>query len=298
MFATYVILRMMKIDILANFRGRQWRANSWKPQKISDNPSAWNPESTISEKGAPNQHKLTAFFSPTPRLDTTVPSAAAAAAIERANIERHDLVRDSLFQDPKLYSLSPTQPLRVLNPDPVQPNATFSFYNVQPPPQVRQPSVAYNNQRVSDLSSLSSGFGDANIDVPESGPTPPNTLNNPRKSLAYRASRNNFISRFSWAARDRDTVYTNASEDSAPRFRTVNSWVNQQSRGVARKQETDAEIDTMPEMNYKSTTVPKHQRGPSEVTNAAFRAHPGDEVQVGRGSRVPSAILDRKFGGV
>jgi hypothetical protein len=299
-FGLYVILRMMKIDVLANLKKGRWQRNSWKAQKLSDDRNEWNPETAYPvEKTVSQQHKLAAFFTPTPRLDTNFPAPAAVAAIDRANTERQDLARDSLFQDPKLYSLSPTQPLRVLNPDPVQPNATFSFYNVQPPPQARQPSVVYNSQRVSDLSSLSSGFGDAHIDVPESGPTPPNTLNNARKSLAYRASRNNYLSRSSWATRDRDTVYTNASEEQPPRFRTVNSWVNQQSRSVARKRENDAEIDNMPELGgSKDASVANHRRGTSEVTNAAFKAHPGDEVEVGRGSRVPSAILDRKFGSV
>jgi hypothetical protein len=37
-----------------------------------------------------------------------------------------------------------------------------------------------------------------------------------------------------------------------------------------------------------------HQRNKSE--DPAFKHHPGDEVELSRGSRIPSTVLDKKFG--
>ncbi|PQE15594.1 hypothetical protein CJF30_00005997 [Rutstroemia sp. NJR-2017a BBW] len=144
--------------------------------------------------------------------------------------------------------------------------------------------------RVSYLSSISSGFGDQLI-MPEGGPLPEIP-----------------VSRFSWTTasqtqHNRDTIYTTTSEETAPRFRTVNSWVAQQTGRVERKQLTDQEIPIMPEIpaSYNIPEVPaplfsaeRHQRNPSE--NPAFKHHPGDQVELQTGSRVPSAILDRKIG--
>jgi hypothetical protein len=144
--------------------------------------------------------------------------------------------------------------------------------------------------RVSYLSSISSGFGDQLI-MPEGGPLPEIP-----------------VSRFSWTTasqtqHNRDTIYTTTSEETAPRFRTVNSWVAQQTGRVERKQMTDQEIPVMPEIpaSYNIPEVPaplfsaeRHQRNPSE--NPAFKHHPGEQVELQTGSRVPSAILDRKIG--
>lgn len=103
-----------------------------------------------------------------------------------------------------------------------------------------------NNNRFSDVSSLSSGFGDGDIVIIQ----PPGTVaatasrlntfdsninlgavrtSSERKSLGSRLSRNN--------SRDhsRDTVMTNSSEDLRPRFRTVSSWVHQQSRRTKKR---------------------------------------------------------------
>lgn len=108
----------------------------------------------------------------------------------------------------------------------------------------RQPSDAYNPTqrqvyRASELSSISSGFGDGDIIMMP--PTASQPLRDP----------NNMVGRFSWQTRksmaaseaggNRDTVYTQSSEDMPPRFRTVDSWVNQQSGRVQRaEQRADA----------------------------------------------------------
>jgi len=148
---------------------------------------------------------------------------------------------------------------------------------------------------LSYLSSLSSGFGDGLI-IPE-----PAASANPNASKNYRQSKTS-ISQFSWERSslmpsrptgDRDTIYTNSSEET-PRFRTINSWVAQQTGRVERQQGSDKEIPSMPEIPA-SMQSSEPQRKPSDIS--AFMQHPGDEVDMGRGFRVPSEILDRKFGG-
>ncbi|RAL68593.1 hypothetical protein DID88_007311 [Monilinia fructigena] len=137
-----------------------------------------------------------------------------------------------------------------------------------------QSSNAYDpSQRevnhISYLSSISSGFGDSLV-MPDDSAPPQNP-----------------VSRFSWttasqgAPQNRDTIYTTTSEDTAPRFRTVNSWVAQQTGRVERKKQSDIEIPAMPEIpisyTYRSQVpyplfTEGHQRKGSE--NPAFRHHP------------------------
>lgn len=156
-----------------------------------------------------------------------------------------------------------------------------------------QTSDAYDpNQRevnhLSYLSSLSSGFGDGLV-IPDS------TVNGAPQP-GYRQSQSQGVARFSWVTsiRDRDTVYTQASIESAPRFRTVNSWVAQQSNHVERQQQSNAEVPAMPAIPLPLQAGVDHQRKPSE--DPAFRAHPGDEIPISGGSRVPSEILDKTIG--
>ncbi|KDN61959.1 hypothetical protein CSUB01_05180 [Colletotrichum sublineola] len=116
----------------------------------------------------------------------------------------------------------------------------------------RQPSDAYDParrqvNRASELSSISSGFGDGDIIVPG---MPGMVLQPPPPvSQPLRASRMS-NDRVSWATKtNRETVYTEASEDLPPRFRTVDSWVNQQTGRVKRAQarpQTDEDIPPVP----------------------------------------------------
>ncbi|KAI6268262.1 hypothetical protein MCOR03_002829 [Pyricularia oryzae] len=115
---------------------------------------------------------------------------------------------------------------------------------------------AYNQTRRQDnhasmLSSLSSGFGDADIiidDQPQPQPSLPQGLT--ASQLSYMQTQalsthqqqslgnipnGRASSRTSWMSRsNRDTVYTQASDDSPPRFRTISSWVHQQTSRVRR----------------------------------------------------------------
>ncbi|KAH9216344.1 hypothetical protein DL95DRAFT_120042 [Leptodontidium sp. 2 PMI_412] len=147
---------------------------------------------------------------------------------------------------------------------------------------------------MSYMSSLSSGFGDGLI-IPEP------TVNGGASRQTYRQSRNPGVSRFSWSTAapqtpglkgDRDTIYTTTSTDSAPRFRTINSWVAHQAGRVDKQEQSG--VPSMPPLppSLQGTGLADHQRKPSE--DPAFRHHPGDEIEIAKGSRVPSAILDTK----
>lgn len=97
---------------------------------------------------------------------------------------------------------------------------------------MQQLSDAYSSaqrqvDRVSELSSLSSGFGDSDIAVPDPVAKPPRPA-----SSSLRQSTNP-AGRFSWVSQGRpDTVYTQSSEDMPQQYRSVNSWVDQQAGRV------------------------------------------------------------------
>lgn len=118
----------------------------------------------------------------------------------------------------------------------------------------RAPSNAYDPAqrqayRASDVSSLSSGFGDGDIIVPPPAaglsPAPAQQQNQQPSGLG----------RFSWMSRrdrgNRETVYTNTSEDRPARYRSVNSWVNQQIGRIKRadeRKQSDGEVPPVPDV--------------------------------------------------
>lgn len=112
----------------------------------------------------------------------------------------------------------------------------------------RQPSDAYDPamrqvNRASELSSLSSGFGDGDIIVPEE------YLNKPQPAATQLRQSSNYITRFSWMSRrdagDRETVYTTTEERPA-KYRSVGSWVNQQTGRLKRSDERQQAIPPVP----------------------------------------------------
>lgn len=152
------------------------------------------------------------------------------------------------------------------------------FYNQSQ--LARQPSDAYDPaqrqvNRVSELSSLSSGFGDGEIPAfsldtrKQPGPlstsilpAPPPVSAGPTLAMSSGAS-----GRFSWMHKDRmsrETAYSESSEDQPAKFRSVNSWVKQQTGRVRRGQ---ASIDTTTSTSAGSNGV--------DGGNIAMR--PGDE---------------------
>ena len=321
----YFIARMKKIEMFSKARGgifsrggsRRWYG--WREREMdctTDGPPPRYPgpdeafEYASEQKSVPSQRYLHAFYSP-----STAPKLATPGSVSEmsrgADRQRQDIVREALLANPAPFGVSPAQPTEesaiqsfYTQPsyDPnstFNPNATYDS-NAATAALSRQNSDAYNPalrelNHMSYLSSLSSGFGDQII-IPEPAPTKPNQIQASRQS--YRQSR-----KFSWTASargpqgDRDTMYTTTSMDSTPpRFRTINSWVAQQSGRVQKQQQAEEDVPAMPEIPkpLQARVGVDHQRKPSE--DPAFRYHPGDEIEISRGSRIPSTILDKKFG--
>jgi len=315
---------MMKIDVLSPFRNRGFRRGSkgwpgWRrrskdltslePPKYPGQDGSYGYPSD--EKSIPPQRQLDAFFSP-----VAIPPLAnpqTAATLSQADPQRQDQVREALLNNPAPFGASPasqrqpsaqqTQPFtQSLQQNEHDYNNTYNSnntYNTNTTSVSRNTSDAYDPAQrevnhLSYLSSLSSGFGDAQIIIPESGPTKSNNQA-PRQS-SHQSRKFSWVSSVPGFRRqdDRDTVYTTASIESAPRYRTVNSWVAQQSNRVDRRLESDREVPNMPEIPLPLQIGIDHQRKASE--DPAFKHHPGDEIEVRKGIRIPSSILDRNTG--
>jgi hypothetical protein len=58
--------------------------------------------------------------------------------------------------------------------------------------------------------------------------------------------------------------------------------------------EHDREVDSMPAIPVPAPVKKaSHRRLQSEITDPGFKYHPGDEVPLSTGARVPSAILNK-----
>jgi len=122
------------------------------------------------------------------------------------------------------------------------------FYNQSQ--MARQPSRAYDParrqvNRTSALSSISSGFGDGDIVVGAPHLAPP------MPAMTAVSESSNYSKRFSWMSQSqsqgrRDTIYTQSSEDMPPRFRSLNSWVDQQTGRIKRAQQKENEDGPAP----------------------------------------------------
>lgn len=117
------------------------------------------------------------------------------------------------------------------------------------------PSAAYDpNSRVanrmSELSSISSGFGDGDIIVPPPAAFQQGPDGRPFSFVKSSdgLSRHSSVANRSESGRSgqRDTVYTATSEDTPARYRSVNSWVTQQTGRVERQQQRDDAEDVPP----------------------------------------------------
>jgi len=150
----------------------------------------------------------------------------------------------------------------------------------------RQPSDAYDPgqrqvNRASELSSLSSGFGDGDIIIPQ--PPPP--------TQAGLKQTSNFVGRFSWMSKksgsNRDTIYTETSEDSPARFRSVSSWVNQQTGRLKRAQQReppdqDGDVPPVPDILRPGV----HQMPPEQPVTMAV-----DTEEPRRADTIPGMTL-------
>ncbi|KJZ76238.1 hypothetical protein HIM_04320 [Hirsutella minnesotensis 3608] len=132
--------------------------------------------------------------------------------------------------------------------DPENQSSTLSSFNQLSnqamPSRTSSQSMARSKRflsGLSDASSLSSGFGDGDIIMP---PATTTTVTAQYLMVPEPAMHRNSV--ISDTSSRRETVYTEASEDPLPRFRSVNSWVRQQTGRVKRAEQRDAESDTPP----------------------------------------------------
>lgn len=114
------------------------------------------------------------------------------------------------------------------------------------------------NQRISFASSISSGFGDGLI-----LPTPTAIPTDENKPLQQNWSRPPAVSktRLSWFnGKRRDSYLSTSSIDTAPRFRSISSWVKHQSDELNRNPRADDEslpLRAAPEIYNSSKPIPK-----------------------------------------
>lgn len=326
-----LVLRMNKIDAFSKFRNRKvrkggsrdnygWRRND---EYATDAPPKYPGERNSYEypsdmKSISPQKQADGYFTPIampPLAMAPLATPETAATLSLGNDPRQEQVRESLSNNAAPMGYSPSSQQGNMS-------TTQAFYNTTPQARndllTRQVSDAnqtirsqntFASQQTSNLndpyqreighmsflSSLSSGFGDGLI-IPD--PTNPNS----RQTQTFRQSQNPGAARFSWARSQgqRDTVYTTTSEESAPRFRTVNSWVAQQTGRVERDAQIANEIPNVPaipmplQVGLNQQPGLNHQRNISE--DPVFKFHPGEEIQISRGSRVPSTILNKQTG--
>jgi hypothetical protein len=204
------------------------------------------------EKSYSQQQNVDEFLCPVVISKTAIPEAATA--LLQAETQAQNLAHEEGPENPALVEVfQAPAPKQVTQPisqafytsSTYTPNPTYNNTNTTFVP--RGMSDAYDQAQMglnhlSYLSSLSSGFGDAEIIIAESGPT---------NQIIHAAQQNSRQSRnFSWQPSilqtgrpgGRDMVYTATTVESAPRYRTVNSWVAQQRGHLERQQQSLREV--------------------------------------------------------
>jgi hypothetical protein len=151
-----------------------------------------------------------------------------------AIVVQTDFIRSSIHYQAPPNEASRHMPKESISSVEAQFNGTF------------RPGLPLPSSRLSDISSLSSGFGDGQL-IMDTLNSNTNTVNNSGTQSTIHAPLPAAKRDSSGAASHRrDTVYTEASEDLPPRFRSVNSWVRQQTGRIKRAKQRDEDSDTPP----------------------------------------------------
>ncbi|KAH8801648.1 hypothetical protein F5884DRAFT_522740 [Xylogone sp. PMI_703] len=283
----------------------------WKrdrPSRISPEPPTYDDIYPKEAKNVPTQPQFRGYYAPEALPEMSKPGAAVLPL--RSSVDRQERTREASLNYPARFNFDSIA-TPVVEQATVQtfyhPFDTLRSQNSQQSSSApyitslsSQTSDAYDPaqrevNRVSDLSYMSSGFGDAQILVPGTGRSkvkPPALDQASRRPSRVASSQ---ISRFSWvtnpqARGDRDTVYTSTSIESAPRFRSINSWVAQQTKRMDKRRDSGWKTPRVPSIPVNVS----HQRILSD--DPAFQQHPGDEIRISKGSRIPSEILDKRTG--
>ncbi|XWW98035.1 hypothetical protein V2A60_006031 [Cordyceps javanica] len=181
--------------------------------------------------------------------DITVPAAAIGRSAESGNLvaapgSNSNPLGLSPFADPSDREAQPPRGMASQSRQLAGSNhdAKPSLSSITPQYNLTLLS-AMGTRRMSEASSLSSGFGDGDIVVPSKQmrkSTRTSKLHNVTNSADVERNRQSTATTVAdGGSTRRDTVYTEASEDSPPRFRTVSSWVRQQSVRVKREKQRE-----------------------------------------------------------
>jgi len=229
-----------------NLEGSE-KADSRSFRTMSEKPGV-NVKTTISYfttarvEGAPQMPPRTAFVSKGGHVPIIIPG-----------MDRSSSQYSAEPIEPGTETYNPTLGSQFLNLSPTDGSGTIrsrmpdAYFNQSE--LARQPSDAYDPQRrqvhrASALSSISSGFGDADIVVAPAPSLPIQSTDGLRPPP------------------NRESIYTETSEDSPPKFRSVTSWVNQQSGRVKRAAERDVEDEDVPPI--PDVLIPGAHRPPPE----------------------------------
>ncbi|KAI1861152.1 hypothetical protein JX265_009771 [Neoarthrinium moseri] len=271
-FITWIIYRTVKKSRQGqNFNGRKAGFLTKLPWRKNQGDAAWDNRSVfmasdlppLYQQGSQNSMSNAGFYGGDKVYLQQQPQPGPLSRSNTGGSQRSLLppgvTPGSVIMIPAEQYMAMSQTQSPISSDP---NSTFrsrmpdQFFNQSE--LARQPSDAYDPtrrqvHRASELSSLSSGFGDGDIIVPET------FVNPPQPAATQLRQSNNYTARFSWMGRrdagDRETVYTATSEDRPARYRSVGSWVNQQSGRLKRADERQqSEMNAPPVPDLPSDT--------------------------------------------
>ncbi|KAL5120035.1 hypothetical protein ACEQ8H_002133 [Pleosporales sp. CAS-2024a] len=264
------------------------------------------------------------YIHPPRKVATSIRSASRAT---RTPIQ--PLGRSDSFNQPGLNRSNSNNKNFILDPAPLSRqnshNRNISGTPSSPvlPIQITRRSDSTHNTRSLRGDEASLNYNDSPAPAQTAAPTFRQFLSN-RPSASQRPGMGGgMASRFSWTNSNapqtphdssRDTAIANPGRDSfmttrssVTRFRTIDSWVNQQSTRIEEqrlKQQfrmtqstTYSDEDSVPEMPRvppKLSQEIKHVRNDTVDTAPIFKQHPGTEVRFSTRSTVPSEMLETR----
>lgn len=314
-------------DIFQRSKNQAYRARPPPPPKYGfDNKRSFDDEYSYTKKSSIPPPQLAAISTRSNSFSMRAPlqKIGRSDSFTQRGLSRNDSVNKSFFDDSLSHGGSHHRNDSATPSSPVL------------PVQGRRRSASSRNTRSMDSQeTLHYNETQAERALPPAPPTFKQFLSNrPTMSQrpAFGGGGGGMPSRFSWTnsnapqtphdpARDtvaqplgRDSFMT--SRSSVPRFRTVDSWVNQQSNRVQEQRlkqqfrmtrsstsSIGDEADKVPEIPTALQRKPsglagknikhsRHDTATTVQTAAVFRAHPGTEVRFSTRSMVPSEVLD------
>jgi hypothetical protein len=204
-------------------------------------------------------------------------------------------------------------PLQTYNTQQPSPTGTGPFHFDEPPANTFQPPFPRRPNTCHTIAELPAaddgGLSVIGEEIEEYfSNSNPNSRQSPKASRTpstYSVARRSFRDRASIA------VSIATSVESVPRFRTINSWVNHQSNRLEGKTTPSrspssgsaehshhSSRENLPQVPAIPSSTPGYGSGDvrrmdSTSTATIFRQHPGEKIEIGRGSMIPSDVLDQ-----